>query len=100
MTDAAASPFVMMDDDELYSFFSDFYKSVLGFRPRGSFWTREVVINWCKRESTPEAIARQAEIWAKEESEMEEYNMDLSREESLLDTESKYERMAENFGLM
>jgi len=92
--------FEAMNNQELMGMFSDWYKDIHGIRPRGEYWTREVVIDWCNRESTPEAIARQDAIWAMEDAAMEEYNRDLSREESLLnaDTEFKYEIMAEKFG--
>lgn len=43
---------------DLFDFFSDFHKSVMGFRPR-TMWTEEEVNEFIVVNSTPEAIARQ-----------------------------------------
>ena len=91
------SSFSQMSDDELFSYFSDFHKDVLGFRPRGAFWTREVVVDWCERESTPEAMARHQEEWAVEE----QYFQGLNSQPDVVVSEDpmdKYEMMAARAG--
>lgn len=101
------SSFYMMDDNELYCFFSDFYKTVLGFRPRGDFWTRERVVEWCERETSPEAMERHQAEWAAEaemndrlEAEWKdletEWKADATSKETVKESmfDSKYEEMA------
>ena len=46
------SSFSIMADDELFSFFSDYFKDINGVRPRGAHWTREVVIGWVEADPT------------------------------------------------
>lgn len=113
MTDTTTSSFEIMSDDELYSFFSDFHKDVLGFRPRGDFWTRERVVEWCERETSPEAMERHQAEW-KAEAEMNdlwdaeldaEWKAELAARSSCKRTQSlddlfdnKYEAMAFSAG--
>jgi hypothetical protein len=66
MTFTPPSSFSLMADDELFSEFSDFFKSVNGFRPRGAYWTRDAVIDWCDAQSTPEMIAYHQAQWEEE----------------------------------
>lgn len=63
---ASESSFSLMADDELFSFFSDYFKDINGFRPRGAHWTREVVIGWCDAQSTPEMVALHQAQWEEE----------------------------------
>lgn len=90
------SSFSQMSDDELFSYFSDFFKDINGHRPRGAFWTREVVVEWCERESTPEAMARHQEDWTAEE----QYFQGLYTQPVVVsvDPMDKYEMMAVRAG--
>ncbi len=85
--------FSEMTDSELFSFFSDYYKSCYNFRPSSSeIWTRENVIIWLTREFQPDMIEFRKEQWAKEEQDFEDYNDYLDEMEDL----TKYEMMAED----
>ena len=42
-------------DCDLWGEFSDFYKDVIGFRPRGMPFTRQTVLEWIFRHSQPQA---------------------------------------------
>lgn len=58
--------FNQYNDADLFDIFSDWYKDINGFRPRG--WTREDIISWMEYEGSPEAQAqRQAEQQEEEE---------------------------------
>ena len=102
MTDTTTtSSFSMMSDDELYSFFSDFHKDVLGFRPRGDFWTRERVVEWCERETSPESMKIHLAEWALEDEYYASLNESLKTSENSdnsENSESKYEQMAIDAG--
>lgn len=37
-------------DQALWDIFSDWYKDTNGFRPRGSYWTRERIVSWMESE--------------------------------------------------
>ena len=97
MTDTTTTSFEIMSDDELYSFFSDFHKDVLGFRPRGDFWTRERVVEWCERETSPESMKIHLAEWALEDEYYASLNESLKTSENSdnsENSESKYEKMA------
>lgn len=101
MTDTTTTSFEIMSDDELYSFFSDFHKDVLGFRPRGDFWTRERVVEWCERETSPESMKIHLAEWALEDEYYASLNESFKiseNSENSENSESKYEKMAFEFG--
>ena len=101
MTDTTNGSFKIMSDDELFSLFSDWFKDVNNFRPRGAHWTRETVIEWCEANSTPEAIARQQQEWALEDEYYASLNESLKTSENSdnsENSESKYEQMAFSAG--
>ena len=101
MTDTTTTSFEIMSDDELYSFFSDFHKDVLGFRPRGDFWTRERVVEWCERGTSPESMKIHLAEWALEDEYYASMNESLKiseNSENSENSESKYEKMAFEFG--
>lgn len=94
--------FSSYSDHELFGFFSDLYKDVLGHRPSGEFWTRERVIEWCTRETSPEAMARHQANWA---AEGDFLGNSAALEEALVAASSyeprfasRFEEMAWNFG--
>ena len=101
MTDTTTSQFSQMSDDELFSLFSDWFKDVNNFRPRGAHWTRETVIEWCDANSTPEAIERNLAEWALEDEYYASLNESLKTSENSdnsENSESKYEQMAIDAG--
>ena len=73
------SNFNTMSDDELFSMFSDFYKDVNGFRPRGH--SRDYAINWMEFELSPEQQARRRELEAAEEAHWQELERKWAKEE-------------------
>ena len=90
--------FSSYSDDELYSFFSDFYKSIFNVRPRGPYWTREVVIEWCTRETSPEAMAQHQADWAEQEELFQFYEVNGGKEPKENPFDSRFEEMAWNAG--
>lgn len=53
--------FAAMSDDDVFSLYSDWYKDVNGFRPRGH--SREQAISWMEYESKPEVQAERRAQW-------------------------------------
>lgn len=60
---STAITFESISDDELFSMYSDVYKSYYNIRPSLSYVTREFIIDWFDYESQPEVVAaRQKEL--------------------------------------
>lgn len=53
--------FAAMSDDDVFSLYSDWYKDVNGFRPRGH--SRKQAISWMEYESKPEVQAERRTQW-------------------------------------
>ena len=61
--------------DELLSYFSDFYKEVNGFRPRG--WDRERMIEWLEYNQRPEVQEMHHAQWAEESRRLDEMEAEM-----------------------
>ena len=77
--------------DELLSYFSDWYKEVNGFRPRGEYWTRERIISWMEYESDPEVQEMRHAQWAEESRRLDE--MEAAWKEDQLRLEAEQEEL-------
>ena len=62
--------FSEMSDDDVFSLFSDFYKDVNGFRPRG--FSREYAVSWMEFEMQPERQEARRKEWEAEAAWIEE----------------------------
>lgn len=62
--------FAAMSDDDVFSLYSDWYKDVNGFRPRGH--SREQAISWMEYESKPEVQAERRAQWDAEAAWLDE----------------------------
>ena len=84
-----------MSDDDLLNIFSDWYKEVNGFRPRGEYWTRERIINWIEYESDPEVQEMRQCQWAEESRRLDEMlnEMEASWKEEQLRLEAEQEEL-------
>lgn len=87
------SVFNSFSDDELLSYFSDFYKEVNGFRPRG--WDRERMVEWCEYNSQPEVQEMHQAQWAEESRRLDEMldEMETSWKEDQLRLEEEQEEL-------
>lgn len=95
----SAAHFASLTDNELYSFFSDFYKEINNIRPRGEYWTREVILAWCIDETSPEAMERHQADWAEQEAMFQFYEVNNGKEPKESPFDSRFEEMAWNAGL-
>lgn len=72
------SKFNQYNDQDLLDLFSDWYKEVNGFRPRGEYWTRERILSWIDYESDP-AVQDQRRIeWEREAARLDELDRKLA----------------------
>ncbi len=94
----SAAYFASLTDNELYSFFSDFYKDCSGIRPRGEYWTREIILAWCIEETSPEAMERHQADWAEQEAMFQFYEVNDGKEPKESPFDSRFEEMAWNAG--
>lgn len=83
--------FNAMSDDELFSIYSDFYKDVNGFRPRGH--SREQAISWLEFELSPEQQARRRELEAAEEAHWQELERKWAAEEEASRSAAEEQRL-------
>ena len=90
--------FSSYSDDELLSFFSDFYKDINGHRPRGEYWTREIILAWCIDETSLEAMERHQADWAEQEAMFQFYEVNDGKEPKESPFDSRFEEMAWNAG--
>lgn len=83
-------------DQDLIDLFSDWYKDVNGFRPRGEYWTRERIVSWM--ESERELADAQDELKQEMEEDYFLWQQEAARlaetENTPEEEEDKYEQYA------
>ena len=79
--------------DELLSYFSDFYKEVNGFRPRG--WDRERMVEWLEYNLQPEVQKMHQAQWEAEARRLDEMEaeMEAAWKEDQLRLEAEQEEL-------
>ena len=97
-TTSSSIDFSSYSDDELLSFFSDFYKEINNIRPRGEYWTREIILAWCIEETSPEAMEQHQADWAEQEAMFQFYEVNDGKEPKESPFDSRFEEMAWNAG--